>query len=1050
MHPVLTRRHSGKGTQVLSGGDGAFPPAEQDDNDRDLIISPEYTPSRSSPSPTNRTTSTHTTNTAKRQILAVCSLILLLGITLLYSLDVHGMAQVKVASLLNKRGNKFKSIPVISVTHLESLELENEEEQHKYEETQPRRHPHRKNDADRVLQVLKDKERAAVVNLVLDEDATHTSSQTGLWDDPQTWSDSKVPDANCRIIIQANHNVMVSKKHDDVTFDWIRVDGTLTFNSNQQKQHMGLKFITMVVTDDGLLEIGASSDERLHPNISATLTIADRGPRDRENDPFDFKGAIIVIGKLNFFGAAKQSHSIPRDAITTGTKKIVFENEPHGWNVHDRLLFPGVNASPYEIQDEIRHIVSVSEDGQTIHLDEPLQFDHLSPSAESKHLVPVANLCRNILITSELVEPISKRGHFVILHRQTDVNIDGARFFELGRTNGQHAHTDPMAEKGTDHNTIGRYPLHFHVRGVSTSEILPMTVRNTVIEGGPKYGLVNHGAHLQIEDNVSYRVRGSHFFFENGSELGSVHGNLAVRSHGSDECIKSRMYIFDFGHGGHGFWMTGGGVDLRGNYAFGHHQGAFIYHTLGVREAVRTVYVRAKEAKNIHDHTDLPEWLHTDSVPLLFSNNVAASSQQGVEVWYHNRFSPHDAYSILEDSVFWNLRQQAPPSIRELTIDGSVLLPYSKNLILRNIRLYGNKEELGRKGVWANDETSSIICENLTVIDFEVGVYVPRGGGNVVKDCTFRCHKSIYIQNPTLPKRTIDLQGNHFENFHHPKLEKKQAHKIYLEEKNTMKLPPENAGDWSIKFESDQITYNEQQVYFQSQARNANLGTTTGLLIFRDISAGELWDNFGMAVSGVIAPSTAHLNDDVPNGLIGPRVSIPSQHVLQLASERLNCGSSMDYKPVLRTKDGTLYHSQGDVMLEHGWNLLDISTQDFDQTILVYSDVDLPTFEFKSDQSYMIHPSDVSFGFLVAGDIFSKVGPSLDRTKYRQIAKLPGIDPTRKFEQNLLDLSFEITGKNGCKAQVPLSVELTNEATRRGGNVNLFDQKSILNYAKEE
>ena len=81
---------------------------------------------------------------------------------------------------------------------------------------------------------------------------------------------------------------------------------------------------------------------------------------------------------------------------------------------------------------------------------------------------------------------------------------------------------------GTDANSIGRYAVHFHIRWGATYKQQPFIVRNSAIVGSPKLGVVNHGGYGLVDDNVAYRVRGSQFFTENGSEIGRFKGNLAV------------------------------------------------------------------------------------------------------------------------------------------------------------------------------------------------------------------------------------------------------------------------------------------------------------------------------------------------------------------------------------------------------------------------------------------------------------------------------------------------------------------------------------------
>src|SRR5262249_47368957 len=144
--------------------------------------------------------------------------------------------------------------------------------------------------------------------------------------------------------------------------------------------------------------------------------------------------------------------------------------------------------------------------------------------------------------------------------------------------------------EGTDSNTIGRYALHFHIVSGARLSIAPHVVTDSVVIDSPKYGIVNHGGHVVVENNVSFKVRGAHFVAENGSEIGAFRNNMAVRSEGSTEQPQDRMSLYDLGHGGHGYWLQSTAVEVSDNWASGHAAAGIFVMGMPFREQGKQVF----------------------------------------------------------------------------------------------------------------------------------------------------------------------------------------------------------------------------------------------------------------------------------------------------------------------------------------------------------------------------------------------------------------------------------------------------------------------------
>src|SRR5262249_26685362 len=299
--------------------------------------------------------------------------------------------------------------------------------------------------------------------------------------------------------------------------EWIHVEGQLAFAPNTSTL---LSVTTLLIDQDGLLEVG-KQDDRVDSSVTAQIQILPRASRDRVADPFDLAGGLLSTGVIRMYCALKTPSIFSASALQKGAKAVESKSPIEGWRVGDRLLFPGID--PNQNQDEIVEVAELRGDKLHVGLSRSLAYDHLSPFPDS---VPISNLTRNVRLYSSDTSKLSSRGHVMVMHRQIGTVFDGVSFEELGRTDATVAQTIPRLDskgalkEGSDANAIGRYAVHFHIRSGADIELPPHIVRDCVIIGSPKYGLVNHGGNVVAEKNIGYRNAGSHFFAENGSEIG--------------------------------------------------------------------------------------------------------------------------------------------------------------------------------------------------------------------------------------------------------------------------------------------------------------------------------------------------------------------------------------------------------------------------------------------------------------------------------------------------------------------------------------------------
>jgi G8 domain len=842
----------------------------------------------------------------------------------------------------------------------------------------------------------------ATLNLVPICSETHVAVKSGKWSDPSTWARSNPPGSEARVGIPSGLAVEVDKDIADAV-DWIRVDGSLTWSADRSTS---LVARTIVVTHEGHLQIG-TEDRPVSSSVVAQLTFAARTDRNREQDPFDMAGGLISMGDVQIHGAQKTSWKVPVTGLKPGTETVRFEPSFTGWSVGDELLLAGTSDTTNE--DERRNIVKI--DAGTVTLDKPLQYAHLAPDGTS---IPVGNLTRNVRLRSLAATPLSARGHIMFMHRQTGIVIEGAEFRDLGRTDARQAHTVPELDKagrlvpGSDDNTIGRYAIHFHLVSGARLDLPPNVVRDCVVWGSPKHGIVNHGGHVLAEDNVTFEIAGSHFFSENGTEIGSFRGNLAVRSAGSGDEIMSRSAIFDNGHQGHGFWMQSAGVRVTDNWAFGHAGGAYVVFGYAFSEANGRTYFDAHNTDNVAN-ADEKGRIPTADVDLYFARNRAAGSANGVEIWNHKLLASHPSQSLIEDVTVWNVSSHA------------LFIPYVRDLTVRDFDAYGSGTHPQTDfAIGGNSQTENITFQNISVRKYAIGLLLPQRGINTVDGAFLRNGTNVVIESADRPGRLITLNnidvpsGGTALNFN-------------LKDQ----VVPEN-GDLAMLFESDRIFWSDSgrtvRLYSKSQDGSDIAFADNGPAELRGLTSREIQSRFRFSFGGQLAPanakplpnSTAMMSDIADNDNIAP-----TQKELEFAGN-----PSEELYPLA----GQHIVNAEDDAREARWNIEGASTDEH------------PAFFFLKKthpklivhpmlRTLEIHPDDVPYGYRLSGVVVDIV----DR-HVTQMAFIQDFHDLRPDEQGRIALDVKFPDPSGQMTSLPLSLTVTDRIRRRGRNLNFFEQ----------
>ncbi len=567
--------------------------------------------------------------------------------------------------------------------------------------------------------------------------ATITATSSGNWSDASTWGGA-MPLNDDRVLIPNGITVIVDGMISE-SFKSVRIDNraSLQFatdvNTELKTEYL---FSAMMAT----LEMGTSSN-KVADNVRASLVFAERGGTSSTFDPERFAPGAVLMGSTTMHGADKTSWLSLQVHPSAGDSEFILDASPVGWKIGDKLVVAGTDpitnasiTSTDEVgSDEVVSITSIS--GNTVGFTPALVRDHKAPLQASDLDVHVANLSRNVVISSEntSVSSISgefrkPRGHLMFMHT-LNVELKYVEANNLGRTDKTlilHDWDFEDLERGPDtgspveeggRNPRGRYSIHFHRGGFDTSVFpakpitplpTPARVEGCVVNTDPGWGYVNHSSRVDFVRNVSYNVVGGAFNTESGNETGSFKENIAIRTINPNNPImtaprprdsytdadEATMALSDIKEGrqdfafqGDGFWLHGTGVTVEGNVVAGCTGHAYVYWTdgliekgLGMARGNIDAHVPAADFPDLHQM--LKDWKEENPNFVLdiwylksrpFKNNTAYGFSRGVQTYYvHTEF--HQSVEDTNDPEEWfnDLPLEYKDQL-DLVLDGTIL-----------------------------------------------------------------------------------------------------------------------------------------------------------------------------------------------------------------------------------------------------------------------------------------------------------------------------------------------------------------------------------------
>ena len=708
--------------------------------------------------------------------------------------------------------------------------------------------------------------------------------------------------ANTNVIIAQGTVVTITDQSAVANHIIVAAGGILRFDPGVSTR---LIVTDVVVLNGGTFEMGTALNP-VAASVRAELIFADT-PIDTNFDPLQYGHGLIGLGTVTMYGAAKPNTFMPLAVeAKAGDTTLTLSAPATGWRVGDRLYFPDSRqlsesqrgdmypGQKYISQSEMLSIAGISADGLTLTLAAPLQFDHLGARDGNGHLdfLPyISNLTRNVVVRSQNARGV--RGYTLFTYR-ADVDIHYAQFTGLGRTR-----IDPLDNTTFDRNgnvtrvgtnQQGRYSVYFdHLYGSASAPANGYQydfVGNAVfcpINPMPfRWGIAINDSHYgRVKDNVLYNWAGASLMVEGGNaSFNVIDHNFAAQVTGT----WARTDAGEVGTAGTGFWLSGPNNYFRNNVVAGVNPdhggdgyGITIYFQGGLSHAVLPAQRGSDPTLQSQGIT-----VNLASQPILdFSNNEIYQAKGGLTYWFvgvpgYQPLGLGNGGSVIKGLKGWNTYGYFVynyPSNR-LAIDGLVYRGaftrdgapsvingsdyLANNWIIRNCDIQGAVGGISLS-TFSGSGTQTVENTYLRNLDYDIGIPyqwssgVPTSNTVIIRNDRFgavagRPLKTISMGMPNFFPTNLDLHS----------LDNARANimlpvKVYV-------------------YDYDGTPGDNFQLYFSDQAANVVVPVSTGLFQGAPVAGltnAQLWAQYGIAVGGAVAPSTAKTRPGI-NGLADP------------------------------------------------------------------------------------------------------------------------------------------------------------------------------------
>ncbi|KAJ8389419.1 hypothetical protein AAFF_G00119570 [Aldrovandia affinis] len=454
-----------------------------------------------------------------------------------------------------------------------------------------------------------------------------------VWSSRYTWGGLSPPETGTFAVVTKGQTILLDTSTPVLKMLLIQ-GGTLVFD----EADIELQAENILITDGGVLQIGTETVPFRH---KAIITLHGH-LRSQELPVYGTKTLAVREGTLDLHGIPVPVTWTHLAQTASSGSTMLTLRQAVTWNVGDEIVIASTGHRHSQRENEVRKIASVSADGSTLTLTEPLMYTHLGVSVtlpDGKVFdgrAEVGLLTRNIVVrgsnntewndrieacpegfnTGEFATQTCFQGRF-----GEEIGSDqfgGCIMFHAPRPSenlavGRIEYVE-LFHAGQAFR-LGRYPIHWHLMGDLQYKSY---VRGCAIHQTYNRAVTIHNTHnLLVERNVIYDIMGGAFFIEDGIETGNVlQYNLAV-------FVKQSTSLLNDDVTPAAYWVTNPNNIIRHNAAAGGTHFGFWYR--------------------MHTHPDGPSYdprICQKKVPLGEFYNNTVHSQGWFGLWIFQEYYP--------------------------------------------------------------------------------------------------------------------------------------------------------------------------------------------------------------------------------------------------------------------------------------------------------------------------------------------------------------------------------------------------------------------------